>query len=159
MKVVLDTSALIYLTDFSHFEHMLTVPEVVPEVRDRLSLIKLAGLKLEVCEPDEQAVRAIRRVAGQTGDLASLSQTDVKVLALAQQTGHILITDDRAVQNVARQAGISYLSLTSRPIHKLIVWKWVCPACGRLVKHKACPVCGTRPVRRPARCQSVRKPA
>ena len=47
MKVVLDTSALIYLNVFRRFEEMMTVKEVVDEVRDRIELAMIEAVATE----------------------------------------------------------------------------------------------------------------
>jgi len=56
MRVVLDTPALIYLNDFRKFDEMLTVGDVLREVRDSVSAMKLAGLDVKIIEPDKESI-------------------------------------------------------------------------------------------------------
>lgn len=83
MRVVLDTSAIIYLNDFRKFDEMFTVDEVMKEVKDKTSSMKLSSLNLKVVEPEKEFLEKIEDVARDLGDLEKLSKTDKKVLALA----------------------------------------------------------------------------
>ncbi len=61
MKVVLDTSAIIYLNDFRKFDEILTVQEVVDEVKDRITAMKLSGLSFKIFEPSTEAIEEIKK--------------------------------------------------------------------------------------------------
>jgi len=113
MRVVLDTSSLIYLGDFRKFDEILTVNSVVREVRDKITSLKLSGLKLKIVEPKEETIQEIRKVAKETGDLEKLSRTDIEVLAAAKENSCTIISDDRNIQNVAEKIGIGYISVFS----------------------------------------------
>ena len=146
MKVVLDTSAIIYLNDFRLFEEMVTVEEVIKEVKDKISSLKLSSLSLKVLEPSEETVSKVREVAEETGDM----ETDVKVLALAREKGYTIVSDDRNIQNVAEKMGIKYLSIFSKQITKLITWRKFCKNCKKFFKKgKNCPYCGSKLLRVP----------
>lgn len=66
-------------------ERLVTIPEVLEEVRDAKSRERLAALHvvLETLEPTAEAVAAVTRFARATGDLHSLSAVDIKLVALA----------------------------------------------------------------------------
>lgn len=146
MKVVLDTSALIYLHDFYHFEKIVSVPEVVEEVKDRVSKFKLASMKLKLLEPKKNSIDKIKRTAEKTGDIEKLSKTDIKVLATALETGYTIISDDFNIQNVAEKLKLKYISTFSPRIKELIVWKKYCKECKKIffVKRTFCPMCGSK---------------
>jgi RNA-binding protein NOB1 len=61
-----------------------TIPEVLAEVRDEHARAALATLpfKLDVRVPSEASVEAVRAFAAKTGDLASISTTDLRLVAL-----------------------------------------------------------------------------
>lgn len=65
-------------------ERLVTIPEVLAELRDEQTRARLAALpfELEVREPSDEAVSAVKRFAKLTGDLPVLSAVDVRVLAL-----------------------------------------------------------------------------
>jgi UPF0271 protein len=147
MRVVLDTSAIIYLSDFRKFDEILTVYSVVEEVKDKISSMKLSGLKLKILEPKKETVQKIKAVAEETGDLEKLSGTDLEVLAAAVESNSTIISDDRNIQNVAEKIGVKYISVFSERITKLITWKNYCRNCKKFFEKKVCPICGSKLVR------------
>lgn len=157
MKVVLDTSAIIYLNDFRLFEEMVTVSEVIEEVKDNVSSLKLSGLNLKILEPGVESIKEVKGVAKKTGDLEKLSKTDLKVLALAKETNFTIISDDRNIQNVAEKMGIKYVSIFNKRITKLIIWKKLCKNCKKVFeKGRVCPVCGGKLSRVPSEARELK---
>lgn len=142
MKVMLDTSGLIYLNDFRIFEEIFTVPEVIDEIKDKFTSLKLSSLKIKVVKPLEKEVKEIKEIAKETGDLEKLSETDLKVLALAKEKNLTIISDDRNIQNVAEKLKIKYVSVFSKKITKLIVWRKYCKNCKKFFEGYKCPICG-----------------
>ncbi len=144
MKVVLDTSAFIYLSDFRGFDEILTVQRVVDEVKDMKTTMKMSGLRLKVVEPGKEAIKIIEQMARGTGDLEKMSRTDIEVLAAAKENECVIISDDRNVQNVAQKVGIKYVSISNKKITKLITWKNYCKNCKKSFDADMCPICGTK---------------
>jgi UPF0271 protein len=148
MKVVLDTSAIIYLSDFRKFDEIFTVQAVVNEVKDRISSIKLSSLNIKIVEPSNETLEEIIQVAKNTGDLEKLSKTDLKIIALAKERGLTIVSDDRNIQNVAEKLNLKYISVFSGKIKKLVTWRKFCRSCQRYSnKENFCPTCGGRLVR------------
>jgi len=144
MKVVLDTTALIYLNDFSKFSDIFITPEVVFETKDQTSLMKLEGLDKKILDPLNEDVEEIKKVATSTGDIEKLSATDITVLALAKGKNCTIISDDRNIQNVAEKIGLEYIPVFSEKIKKLVTWKKFCRNCKEYFDADTCPVCGDR---------------
>ncbi len=145
---VLDASAFIYGM-FPDGE-LVTPPKVYEEVKDEASRLKLEMLsQLRVKEPEPRYVDEIRKAAQETGDSVRLSPSDTDLLALAieEQTAGkdvALLTDDYAVQNVARNVGITVLPLHQKRIKYKIVWEKRCMGCNRTYKEgDVCEVCGS----------------
>ena len=156
MKVVLDTSAIIYLNDFRKFDEILTIQEVVDEVKDEISSMKLSGLKFKITEPSEKSIGEIRKIAKDTGDLEKLSNTDIKILALAKENNCTMISDDRCIQNVAEELKIKYISIFNQKITDLITWKKYCRSCRKFYDGKVnCPVCGNELIRTPSKSRKI----
>jgi UPF0271 protein len=156
MKVVLDTSAIIYLSDFRKFDEIFTVQDVIEEVKDRITAMKLSGLKLKITEPKKESIEEIKKVAEETSDLEKLSKTDLKVLALAKEKNCTIISDDYNIQNIAEKIGIDYISIFSKKITKLIKWKKFCKNCKKYFeKEKFCPVCGEKLIRVPVESKDI----
>jgi UPF0271 protein len=156
MKVVLDTSALIYLNDFREFEEMLTVQEVIEEAKDRVTAMKLSYVDVKILDPAEWALKKVRQIARKTGDIGKLSKTDLKLVALARQYKATIISDDRNVQNVAERMQIPYVSVFNEKITKLITWKKYCSNCKKYFNSgRMCKFCGGRLKRVPVASKNV----
>ncbi|GAB4823751.1 hypothetical protein N2152v2_010797 [Parachlorella kessleri] len=86
---VVDANAIIngeHLLSLMRFnEKVVTVPEVLKEVRDKQSRQTLQSLPytIHTQEPAEESVKAVLRFARATGDVHALSAVDVRLLALA----------------------------------------------------------------------------
>jgi len=157
MKAVLDTSAVLSMAHQS-FDGYCIPPGVMAEAGRELEYALHAGLR--VLHPEPESMEAVRKAAASTGDLPSLSHTDVEVLALAHTLGIPVATDDYAIQNTAERLGVGYIPVAQKPIKDRIVWVYWCTGCGKtLSSHMPeCPVCGS-PVRRvPGKKTRLRKP-
>lgn len=138
---VLDTSAI--LLRKAVFEDMVTVPEVIDEVKDDLSRLYLEVIDLRVEPARDEFVRRVVEAAESTGDVYKLSETDVRVLAKALEYGAVVVTDDYAVQNVARILGLRTENILQQGIKKEFKWIRVCRGCGRKTRNEICEVCGS----------------
>jgi len=164
--LVLDASAFIAgLDPFALEGELFTVPGVRREVSPssmgslRLKLAEESG-KLVVRSPGKEALEEALRASAYMGDAIRLSDVDVELIALAIELrgeGYetTIITDDYAIQNVARRMGISFAPLATHGIREELRWVVYCPACYRHFPPETglreCPVCGTPLKRKPAR--------
>lgn len=71
----------------NHADYLITVPEVVNEIKNKRQLKRLCVLPYElvVDEPSPEAVQYVITFAKKTGDYLSLSSADIKVIALTYQ--------------------------------------------------------------------------
>ncbi len=148
MILVLDTSAI--LAGISYSGEMVTTPKVIDEFTPGghswriLQYLKEAGLK--IMQPSSDAIEEIKKAAKKTGDIESLSPADIEILALAFRLKNdaALLTDDYAMQNVARELGMKWKGILEEGIKDKIYWEYRCDSCGRHLnkKHTACPFCG-----------------
>lgn len=124
---------------------LYTTPEVVDEVRDlsarcRLEALTEAGLK--VMTPGKESFHRVDLASGVSGDRPVLSQTDTSLLALALDLDATLVTDDFAVQNTARAAGVRTAAIQQRQA-RYRRWRFRCSGCGRYYHEVGeCLVCG-----------------
>jgi UPF0271 protein len=138
-----------------------TVAAVLDEIKDRNARVRIDVAldvgNLKITEPTSQSRDRIISVSSQSGDISSISNTDIDVLALALDifsSGRscLIVTDDYAVQNISNQLGIRFKALTAKGIRYQFQWRLSCPACGRTYpqefKGQICPVCGTQLRRR-----------
>jgi RNA-binding protein NOB1 len=89
--LVLDANAFIKgFDDFaSTADVFVTVPQVVQEVKDRQSreLLERLPFELVVLDPTPQSVSKVVDIAQATGDLGTLSRTDIRLCALGLDLG------------------------------------------------------------------------
>ena len=88
--IVLDTNAFIKEAGLERYKALgdvlVTTPSVIEEIKDadtKASLLRIPGLLL--LHPSSEAVNKVADVAERTGDLGSLSVTDIRVCALAYE--------------------------------------------------------------------------
>jgi len=142
---VLDSSAFIdeYHTD----EQTATIPLVREELEDesayRFDAMEGSGMHIHI--PGEQTVEKVRRAAGEIGDLAELSDTDVRLIAATFELDGRLVTDDYAMQNVAERLNVDIDVIAKEGITEQRDWNFQCQGCGREFDDNKdrCPVCGS----------------
>lgn len=143
-RIVLDATAFLEsdaIGEMGKAADLLTVPEVVDEVRSSRAIIfELATVR--VVSPAKNFLSEAERAARATGD--SLSKTDEKVIALALQEGAALASDDYGVQNVCRHLGLEFIPIGRVGIRAEWQYFHKCRGCGRIFDRetKVCPVCG-----------------
>lgn len=148
MNYVLDASAIIS----GFVEKGFTVPEVIREVKDYLSEFTMESLivsgKLDIQEPSSDAVEKVEEVVKKTKD--TLSEADIRVIALALDLNGRVVSGDYGIQNVCEVLDIPYVSAGVEGIDEVFEWKFVCVGCGREYEDdvKECPFCGNRVARR-----------
>jgi len=169
--LVLDTSAFIAgYEPAGNSVELYTVPEVLEELRDTMAKLRVQAAldsgKLMVRSSEERFTEQVVRTAKEMGDFASLSDTDLSVLALALQLKEsqgdlALVSEDYSVQNVADRLGVKHISLATAGIRRRIVWETYCPGCHRTYEKLApgedCPICGTKLKKKPLRKSQVEK--
>jgi UPF0271 protein len=142
---VLDSSAFIdeYHTD----DDIATIPLVREELEDesgyRFDAMEGAGMRIHI--PDAQTIERVERAARETGDLAELSETDVRLVATTFELDATLVTDDYAMQNVAERLDVTVDVIAREGISEQRDWHFQCQGCGReFDEHKErCPICGS----------------
>ncbi len=153
---VLDTGALLSTWTWKNPDSdFVTVPAVLSELHNRPSqrraetLISAGRLREEV--PESLHVAKVKETAHSTGDLHSLSDNDIQLLALAlskKESGFtvVIVSSDMSLLNTASFMGLTVVDLGSRMSHQ-VTWGLRCPACGhaenRAGDELECPVCGT----------------
>merc|ERR1712218_245731 len=83
--LIIDTAGFIKNPPLQEFgQNLITLREVIDEIRDKETKQRLKALPYEMqfLEPDSEAIKIVSDFSRKTGDFASLSATDIKVLAL-----------------------------------------------------------------------------
>jgi UPF0271 protein len=150
--LVVDTGPLMEGFTAPEDSRCLVPPQVMNELEDQdVSNYEILERGLVTTFPTDYAKKLVREFAEETGDLDVLSETDVAVLALAGDEEAVLVTDDYAVQNVAKGLGVEVRGHAKEGISEEREWIWYCPGCGQHEGDRKgeCPVCGTELKRRP----------
>jgi UPF0271 protein len=143
MRLVLDSSA--FFSEAPVEGELYTTQSVVSELRDlpskaRFELLCEAGLR--VVEPDRESVIRAKDHAVARGEAAVLSPTDIDLIALALQLQAFIMSDDYALQNVAKSMRIRVIPIRQKGSRN-IRWKYRCSGCGRYYREPGeCRVCG-----------------
>jgi UPF0271 protein len=142
---VLDSSAFIdeYHTDSNTASIPLVREELEDESAFRFDAMEGSGMHIHI--PAEGTVEKVRRAAGETGDRAELSDTDIRLLAAAFELDGVLVTDDYAMQNVADKLGVTVDVIAQDGITEQRNWTFQCAGCGREFDENRdrCPICGS----------------
>jgi UPF0271 protein len=147
---LLDTSGILRTSlDFSAGCFLITSSVLRELENDNARLAIDAGIgcgKIRVQDPSEERIRKVKEAAAATGDLEKLSETDIGLLAVALETGSVIVTDDYNIQNTASVLHIQYEGKTQDGIKRSLVWKKKCIGCGRTypTESTVCSVCGSQ---------------
>ena len=142
---ILDSSA--FINEYHTDEPIASIPLVREELEDesafRFDALEGSGMHMHIPEPE--TVERVERAARETGDLATLSDTDVRLVAASFELDARLVTDDYAMQNVAEKLNVSVEVIAQEGIDEQRDWRFQCAGCGREFEenHDRCPVCGS----------------
>ncbi|MEO2154697.1 MAG: hypothetical protein ABGW69_02710 [Nanoarchaeota archaeon] len=125
--VILDTSAIIHgnLYYLKQFGQLLTIPEVLEEIKDSDSLFKINFEDILVDFPSDSAIKKVKNIVKKSGE--TLSKTDIKVLAMAETLKRrnetepfdleiTISTDDYGIQNIAKKMGFKFMPVSTEGI-------------------------------------------
>lgn len=146
----LDSSAFIH--EFHTDERTASIPLVREELEGehayRFDALEGSGMHMHI--PDAETVERVERAARETGDLAELSRTDIRLVAAAFELDGTLVTDDYAMQNVAEKLEVAVETIARDGIDERREWLFQCQGCGREFdeNHDRCPICGTELARK-----------
>jgi len=165
--MILDATAFYAGVPYTGLGCYKTTAEVLKEVTHSSKYLTIINTlidskRLLVEEPPSEAYERVKAVAAETKDISSLSEADLSVLALAlhysKEGDAVIVTDDYAVQNVAKFLNLRFTPTMSRGIRRVVRWVQYCPACSQVFGGtiRCCPICGTPLKRRAGSSKEVR---
>lgn len=151
MSYVLDTSAIVSRRFNLAGEDVIVPSSVIEEIRKgklKSLLDSLEGI-ISIVSPKSSSIDDVKRKASESGDIGSLSPTDIDVVALAYESGSTVVSDDFAIQNVCSLLNIGYMGADLSEIRQEVLWRYRCTGCRKIYRTpvQACPVCGHEVVR------------
>lgn len=152
---VLDTTAFYVGIPYIGTNKFYTTPLVICEIPNTTKILipeLIESRKLEVIEPPSYLFNHVKRLAKKSGDIGTLSNTDISILSLALQLEKeglkpIVISDDYSVQNLSKFLGFKFSRLSTNGISNKIEWLIYCIGCGKTFKNgetTICDNCGTK---------------
>ena len=146
MEPVIDANVVIHGRNRQDFRKVYTVPEVFEEMKSGMAKRRVDNLEIQAEEPSQESLKKVREKSYEIN--SPTSETDEKLVALAETLGRTLVSDDKAVQNLAKHLDIDFEGYMEDEIEKTLEWEFVCENCGTEVSSPPCPSCGHRKVRR-----------
>jgi len=147
---VYDASAFYAGIPFASSEVGLTTTPIYDEIKHIkkshgvLDTLLETG-RLKIIEPDLSNVEFILKEAKKTGDFQKLSKADISALALSYQIDAILITDDFAVSNLAKNLKLKVQPIMTKGIRDVGKWNYYCSGCKmEFTSDEFCPNCGNK---------------
>jgi len=145
-KAVVDANVLIHSRGQFPFKTVLMPPSVHQEVKSDMSQMKMQKLDIITMEPSGESVK---KVGEKSDELCSpTSDQDEEALALAIDKQVMLVTDDKALQNLALHLEHDFDSFNTEKVSEKRRWKSLCDNCGEELSSPPCPRCGNRSLRR-----------
>ncbi|WP_153550466.1 hypothetical protein [Candidatus Nanohalobium constans] len=145
-KAVVDANVLIHSRGQFSFNSALIPPSVEHEVKSNMAQMKMQKLDLTVMDPSDSSLDSVRDKSDEIN--SPTSEQDEEALALAIDNQVPLITDDKALQNLALHLGAEFDSFNTEKVDEKRKWKSVCGNCGAEISTPPCPRCGHRSLHR-----------
>jgi UPF0271 protein len=141
-EAVVDANVLIHGRGQVPVETVYMPPSVEKEIRSEISSLKMQKFNLETFRPSEDS---LEKVGEKSGEIYSpTSGQDEEALALALDRNVPLVTDDKALQNLALHLDAEFEPFNTEKVSEKRAWKKVCSNCGNEVSSLPCPRCGSR---------------
>ncbi|PSG99312.1 MAG: hypothetical protein BRC29_04260 [Nanohaloarchaea archaeon SW_7_43_1] len=125
-------------------DEILIVPGVPEEVESDGAANVLRNLDYEVQEPDGSVLEDVWKKSNEIN--SPTSEVDEKLLALALECTVPLLTDDKALQNLALHMEVDIRGFLDDPVEEKFSWQKRCNNCGSQVPSSPCPRCGSHQV-------------
>ncbi|MFH1054960.1 MAG: hypothetical protein V1744_02570 [Candidatus Altiarchaeota archaeon] len=154
LACILDTSGILRSSlDYSKGGYGITqsvLDEVIEEPARTAVMEALRAGNVKLVEFSGKSLEEVSKAASETGDIDSLSQTDLGILAAAYEHNLIIFSDDYAIQNTAAKLGVKVVPATQDGIKRQLRWVWSCPGCGKKMEGPgACAICGHKGRKKP----------
>lgn len=149
MPVVVDANVIIHSKRGRKFDTAYTVDEVFKELESQEAKRNADAMNLKQANPSKKSIQKIKEISSKIN--SPTSEADEKLAALAFEKQIKLITDDKALQNIAEIEEIEYSSFMDTEIERPLEWKLKCKNCGTEIKSAPCHLCGSEQIQRKSR--------
>lgn len=146
MAAVIDTNVLIHGRGNLEYDDIYVVEGVVEEAKSRRGKNVLRNLDYDVFRPSRDALDQVERKSDEIN--SPTSSVDEELVALAKEKDAVLVTDDKAMQNLCLHLDVKFDGFHDPGLEERQEWKKLCENCGMDVSTPPCPRCGSRRIRR-----------
>jgi UPF0271 protein len=117
-------------------------PSVQKEVKSQQGKMAMHKFDLRFVQPSEDS---LQKVKDKSDELNSPTSTqDEESLALALDSSLPLVTDDKALQNLALHVEAEFKGFNTEEVSERRKWHLVCDNCGEEISSLPCPRCGSQ---------------
>ncbi len=153
MEKVVDANVFIHGKGSYPFTKALVIPEVLEEIQSQNARNILINTDYQVKTPSEKNVDKVKEKASEIN--SPTSEADEKLLALALEMDKNILTDDKALQNLALHLETGFEGFLDKATDQKFFWEKYCGNCGRKVSGSKCGSCGsTHLSKKQVRCSS-----
>jgi UPF0271 protein len=141
-RVVVDANVVIHSRAQFPFETVVVPSSVRGEILSEMSKLKMEKLDVKVVEPSDSV---LEKVESKSVEINSpTSDQDEEALALSLDKNLVLVTDDKALQNLALHLDADFNSFNTEKVSEKREWVQVCDNCGAEVSSLPCSRCGSQ---------------
>ncbi|MFB6216652.1 MAG: PIN domain-containing protein, partial [Candidatus Aenigmatarchaeota archaeon] len=123
-KAVVDANVFLHGRGRYSFDRAITVPEVVEEVKSSKGQNNLRNIDYEVRQPSQESMQKVEQKSEEIR--SPTSDVDEKLLALAIDLQEDLVTDDKALQNLALHLGVKFEGYMEGEVDEKFRWRTIC---------------------------------
>lgn len=145
-KAVLDANIIFHSRGQIPVETVYLTESVFDEIESKSGKMVLEKLDLNIMQPSDEAKEQVMDKSDQIN--SPTSPEDEYSLALALDKGLTLITDDKALQNLALHLDTEFKGFNTEEVSEKRRWKKVCSNCGSNISSLPCSSCGSSSVSR-----------
>ncbi len=143
---VLDANVIIHSRGQIPVGKVYITEKVFEEIKSTSGRMVLGKLEYSKVNPSE---RSLDRVRDKSSEIKSpTSSEDESALALALDQDLSLVTDDKALQNLALHLEADFEGFNTDEVSEKRRWRKECDNCGNEVSDARCPSCGSHSVNR-----------
>ena len=146
MAIVLDTNVIVRSRGEFGSEKLYLDPMVIEEVESTHGENILNNLSYTARSPSDSSVEKVEKLSERIN--SPTSETDESIVALAWETSSVLVTDDKAIQNLCLYLDVEFDGFMDDPLDQELRWEKLCSNCGNEVTGSRCSRCGSRTLRR-----------
>lgn len=141
---VVDTNVILHGRGEIDFEQVYLTSDILEEVESKHGRNVVRNLDYSVSNPGKDSVQEVRKKAEELN--SPTSDTDEALLALAIGLDDVIVTDDKALQNLALHLDVEVEGFHDPVLEKKFKWVKKCSNCGKKVSSSPCPRCGSRQI-------------